>query len=363
MSKSTPLFDTHVAANAKMTDFSGWEMPLSYGGSSQKEEHLAVRNDCGIFDVSHMGEARVRGADAEKFLDAVCSNNISKIKPGRAQYNLLLNERAGVVDDIIVYRISDEEFFLCLNAGNTEIDINWLSAKLKASGFDCEFKDESKDYAQVAVQGPKAVALLAGLFGQECEETKKFGHFTQQTSDYGELFFARTGYTGEDGFEIFLKPESSEALWRDIVAKGAKPAGLSARDTLRLEAALPLHGHELGPDIPAAWSNVSWAVKPDKGEFIGKDRFVSDKQKLEKKLCGLEVTGKGIVREEMKLLSGETEVGWVTSGTMTPSVGKAIALAYIDCSLVSDSSLSRKVVADVRGRAVSVEKCGLPFLK
>lgn len=344
-------------------------MPVQYSGLV--DEHTAVRNDAGLFDVSHMGEVSVSGDAALDFLQHVTSNDVSKLAPGKAQYSLLTNETGGVVDDIIVYMRGEGDYLLCVNAANTAKDFQWLSDR---NTFGANLENVSSDYAQIALQGPKAVKILSQSVDKTEDEfsAAQFPAFTHQTlvHDFGsgevELLIARTGYTGEDGFEIFVEPGSAPALWDLLVengqAFGLKPAGLGARDTLRLEACFPLHGHELADDISALESGLGWVVKLDKGEFIGRDALAAEKEQgVKRKLVGLEVFDAGIIRHGAKVFDDSgAEVGLVTSGTKPPTVGKAIGLALVESSR---AKLGTELSAEVRGRKLKVKVIKKPFYK
>lgn len=379
----TPLYEEHVGLGAKMAEFAGWQVPMIY--SSVSEEHKAVRNDCGIFDVSHMGEVMVEGEGAEEFIYKAASNDISKLTPGKAQYSLLLNKDGGVVDDVIFYKFSNQKYLICLNASNAEKDFNHLQ-ELKSSFLKAEGEDIKKDFkltnlssslSQIAVQGPKAVSCLEAVLGQNLDSIKFFSFSEIESADFGKLIAARTGYTGEDGFEVFLDNDKAVPLWQSLLKNSAKPIGFAARDTLRLEAALPLYGHELTDEIPALSSNVSWAIKLEKDYFLGKKPLEKLKDSpLKYRLKGLEMIGKGVPRESMPVyfakrglgkleeLGQEEKIGWVTSGTKTPSLDKAVALSYIETETLKEASNSDSVFyVESRGRLIEARVSKLPFYK
>jgi len=355
--KKTLLYDSHKELGAKFVEFGGWQMPVRYSG--QIEEHHAVRNKAGLFDVSHMGEIFVTGPDSKKFLDYVCSNKITKLKKGKAQYNLLLNHEGGVVDDIIVYKFNKEKYLICVNASNADKDFDWLKKIQEESYKDSDLllENKSSEYSQIAIQGPLAISLVGKVLdNNDLNNIANFGFI-----ELSDLIIARTGYTGEDGLEIFCPNEKAVKLWNDLVRAGKDdgvlPVGLGARDTLRLEAGLPLHGHELRDDVNAINSNMSWSIKLDKEDFIGKKACSA---KPEYKLIGVEVLDKGIVRDGAKICNeSEEEIGWVTSGTLTPTLNKAIALCYlkIDCATKED------LLATVRSRKLKLGRMNLPFYK
>lgn len=364
MLKKTNLYQAHSKLGAKFVEFGGWDMPVRFSG--QIEEHHAVRNNVGIFDVSHMGEIFVRGPRATEFINKLASNDISKIPVGRAQYALLLNPQGGVVDDIISYKFSDDNFLICVNASNTQKDWEWLNSN-KISGIELE--NRSEEFSQIAIQGPNAYKILAKVLDYDIKDLDltKFRTFSFRTKESGykqELIIARTGYTGEDGFEIFCPNEGAEKLWNAFLNEGAAPIGLGARDTLRLEAALPLHGHELTDELSALTSNMVWAIKFAKNDFIGKSALVEQRAKgIPYHLHGFEVLDKGIVRQDAKIYNQkDQEVGWVSSGTLTPTLNKAIALGFINRETVAEGS-EAKLFADVRGKKLALKEHSLPFIK
>lgn len=395
--KRTPIYSCHHKLNAKFTPFAGWDMPVLYTGVI--EEHRAVREAAGLFDVSHMGEISVSGDGATDFLQFATTNDITKLTPGKAQYGFLLNERGGVVDDIITYCLANNVYFICVNASNAQKDYEWL---LKLKTPDVEIVDNSSTYGQIALQGPKSCEILAclhpkadkfddGSSGDWSEPDFDLDHasFPSLSARYlkfnykGQsipMIVARTGYTGEDGFEIFVKTDLVSSVFEELREKGEpfglKPVGLGARDTLRLEACLPLYGHELRDDIPVLASGFGWAVKLDKGPFMGRDALLALKAEekaekahglvhCDKKLVGFKVCDKGIVREQAKIFEVveggvAREVGFVTSGTFAPYLGCALGLAYIESPYAEVGS---HLKAEVRGKLIEIEICPKPFYK
>ncbi len=367
--KKTPLYETHVENGAKFTEFGGWLMPVQYSGLI--DEHLTVRSRAGLFDVSHMGEITVKGKGAVSLLQYAATNDVTRLAKKQAQYSLLLNENGGVVDDIIIYRTGDEEFFICVNASNAEKDFAHLS---NLNRFGAKIENVSGLYAQIAVQGPDAARLLGAVL-QVREDNlalAAFPYFTYREivlpNEFGvkaKSLVARTGYTGEDGFEVFLPPQSVKSFW-DALAEaglefGAKPVGLGARDTLRLEVCYPLHGHELRDDICALSANVSWAIKLQKGDFFGREALLCERDKgLAVQLAALEVISPGIVRADALVFSGDREIGWITSGTKTPTTNKAVALAYLS---PPEAKLGNTVEVEVRGKRVKARIVEAPFVK
>lgn len=356
--RRTPLYDEHVRLGGKMVEFAGWEMPVQYSGVIP--EHVAVRERVGLFDVSHMGEIWVSGPGAEAALESLLCNQVSKLTDGKAQYSAILNDQGGVIDDIIVYRFSRELYLLCVNASNATRDFEWLAGRAPAG---VRVANASDEYGQIAVQGPRALELLAPLCkGGGLAGLKPF-HFIEQELLGTKLIIARTGYTGEDGVEIFVRADRTVDLWRLLLEHGAgcgvAPCGLGARDSLRLEAAYPLHGHELGEDVSALESGLGWIVKFDKGEFIGRDALLKQRERgVPRKLAGFELDGAGIARQGDTLHAGGERVGVVTSGTKTPTVNKALGMALIRPDLAAPGT---KVSALVRGREIPAHVVALPF--
>ncbi len=323
--KHTPLYQAHIDSGGKMVDFGGWEMPLNYG--SQIEEHHQVRNDVGMFDVSHMTAVDFKGVDAKKFLQTLIANDVDKLKTqGKALYSCMLNEAGGVVDDLIVYYQDDENYRMVINAGTTEKDIAWINAQ--AEDFDVSVEPKL-DLAMIAVQGPNArEKVFAAIPGIEdvAGELKPFN-----AASLGGLFIARTGYTGEDGFEIMLPEKSAEFTWKMLLEVGVKPCGLGARDTLRLEAGMSLYGSEMNDEISPLEAALTWTVdlSNEDRRFIGRDALEALKtQGVEKTIVGLVLESKGVIRDHQKVTTN-LGVGEVTSGTFSPSMGKAIALASV----------------------------------
>lgn len=342
MSLHSPLHDRHAAAGAKFADFAGWSMPLEYTGTVA--EHTAVRERVGVFDVSHLGTLIVGGPATA--LNSVLSNDLGRIGDGQAQYTLALNDDGGVVDDLIVYQVSDHEFLLVPNAANCAA----VADAVRAAGLEVENVHEQ--VAIIAVQGPGTDAMLPGLGVPELD----YMQFAKATVAGVEATVCRTGYTGERGVEILTNAVDAETVWDAVIAAGALPCGLGARDTLRTEMGYPLHGHELRPDVPARWSSVSWAVVPDKGEFTGREAYLAAQP--ERKVVGLLVTGRGIPRADMEVFVGGAPVGVTTSGTFSPTRRQGIALARV----LREVSVGDAVDIQVRGRDVPAEVVRLPFV-
>jgi aminomethyltransferase len=326
-------------------------------------EHVAVRERVGLFDVSHMGEIWVTGPNAEKALDYMTCNKVSSLYDGKAHYSAILNERGGVVDDIIVYRCSQERFLICVNASNADKDFEWLT---KHNPTDATIVNASAEYGQIAVQGPKAIELVTPLVTGADLSTLRYFHFVECEILDSPVIVARTGYTGEDGVEIFVKAEKTVEVWRLLLENGAVqgvlPCGLGARDSLRLEAALPLHGHELDEDITALESGLGWIVKFDKGDFIGKEALLKQRDGgLPKKLVGFFLDEAGIARQGDTVATPDgTHVGVVASGTKTPTVNKALGMAFVETPY---AALDTKLTFVVRGRSIAGHVVPLPFYK
>jgi aminomethyltransferase len=359
--KRTPLFSAHQALGGKLVPFAGWELPVKY--SDVAEEHRTVRQAAGLFDVSHMGEVEVVGKEAEAALEFLTCNAVKKLTDGKAHYSALINPNGGVVDDIIIYRFSKERFLVCVNASNADKDFAWMT---KHNRFDAEFINRSAEFGQIALQGPKAEIILKTLAPESPAPYLKYFHFCEDLIAGTPVIVARTGYTGEDGFELFTPWHATQEVWNALLETGAQfgliPCGLGARDSLRLEACYPLHGHELGDGITAIESDLGWIVKPEKGEFIGCSVLAEQKAHgAPRSLVGFYVNDKGIVREECEVQSLDgVKIGTVTSGTSTPTVGKALGMALIETKY---ATLGTKFNAVVRGRALQCEVVKKPFYK
>jgi aminomethyltransferase len=311
-----------------MVTFAGWEMPVQYAGVI--EEHRAVRHHAGLFDVSHMGEIEVRGAGAVLFCQRTTANDVARLKPLQAHYNLILNDQGGVVDDVIIYRLESNHFLICVNAANSDKDFNWLRQHLSG---DVEIENVSLRFAQLALQGPLAEKILQMLSTLQLGELKPF-YFAWGEIASTRCLVARTGYTGEDGFELYCDSGEAEQLWDRLLETGSPlglvPAGLGARDTLRLEKAYPLYGHELDDTTTPLEAGLDWVVKFSKSSFIGREVLLRQKQEgIQRKLVGLELIDPGIARSDYPLSKDGRPVGRVTSGTMSPSTGRSIALGYV----------------------------------
>jgi glycine cleavage system T protein (aminomethyltransferase) len=355
--KRTPLFSVHRRAGAKMVDFAGWDMPVQYQGVI--EEHRAVRSRAGLFDVSHMGEIEVRGDGAMEFCQRMTANDVSRMKRFQAQYNLLLNERGGVVDDVIFYRLEENIFFICVNASNSDKDFAWLRDRAPEK---VEIENVSAKYAQLALQGPRAEKILQPLTSTSLAELKNF-YFAFADVASTRCLLARTGYTGEDGFELYCNADDATQLWPALLEAGAPeglvPVGLGARDTLRLEKAYPLYGHELDETTTPLEAGLQWVTKFSKPDFIGREILLRQKERgVERKLVGLEMLQPGIARAGYRLFKDDIDIGHVTSGTKSPSLGKSIALGYVG---VDHAACGNVVNVEIRSRKIPAKIVSLPF--
>lgn len=326
--KRTCLYDKHVALGAQMSPFGGFVMPIQYKGIV--EEHNAVRHGCGVFDVSHMGEVSVTGADAEKFVNHIFTNDVTDAPVGKCFYGMMLNPAGGVVDDLLVYKRDDDDFFLVINASNIDKDVAWIRSC--AEGYDVMVDNMSDCLGELAVQGPLSEEVMTGVLGLDCAELTFYTFKTLDIS--GEsVIVSRTGYTGEDGFEIYASPDLINTLWDKLLSSGkVEPCGLGCRDTLRFEVGLPLYGNELGDDISPLEAGLGVFVKLDKDEFIGKDAVMALKQDgVKRKLVGIELLDRAIPRHGYEVLNADGEpVGVVTTGYHAISVDKSIALALVE---------------------------------
>jgi aminomethyltransferase len=357
--KRTPLFEVHCSCNAKMVDFGGWNMPVQY--SSILEEHNAVRNAVGIFDVSHMGEIEIQGRQAAQLVEYVSTNNAAKLKPGQAHYSALLYEHGGFVDDILVHKISDHHFFLCVNASNQEKDFEHIRSH---NHFEAEVEFASDRYAQLAIQGPKALLTLQKLTDTTLSQIKYYW-FADGTVAGVPARIARTGYTGEDGFEIYIAPNVAQQVWNEILKAGQefgiKPCGLGARNTLRLEAKMALYGHELTASINPFEADLGWIVKMDKGDFIARSTLEKIVQHgITRKLMGFEMRGRGIGRDGYEVWIEGEPAGWVTSGGPAPSLNKNIGLCYLPMDKAAPGLMIQVLVRNSPVDAVTVPT---PFYK
>lgn len=362
--KKTKPNKAHHILNGKMIEFVGWELPVQYADSGLNEEHIAVRTAGGIFDVSHMGEVFFRGPQALDAVQYLTSNNAAKLTPGKIQYSGLMTEKGCFVDDLLVHMINETEYLLVINAANIDKDFKYM--KEKASHFNVEIKNESDDYTQIAVQGPNAEQLLAQFTDTDLSAIKYY-HFTFGKIKKLDGIISRTGYTGEDGFEIYFKSdeENSTNLFLELVEKGKSlgiiPAGLGARDTLRLEAGMPLYGNDIDDNHTVLEADLEWILKLKKGEFLGKDALLKQKEQgITRKRIGFEVTGKGIARHEYPVYVNCSEYGIVTSGTFAPFLKKPVGMTYLP---IDKCQTGTEFEIGIRDRKVSAKVVELPFYK
>jgi aminomethyltransferase len=355
----TPLYENHVRAGARVVEFAGWDMPVQYAGIL--EEHEAVRTRAGLFDVSHMGEVVFRGPKALEALNRVFTNDLSKVADGQAQYGCLCRENGGIVDDVVVYRRSAEDLLVCVNASNRAKDFEWLKAHAAgAPGVDVQ--NESDEWAQLALQGPLAPQILQRLTTVNLSAIRTYRFALGEVAGVPAIV-ARTGYTGEDGFEVFCPAAAGPQLWDALLEAGqpekAQPAGLGARDSLRLEMAYRLYGNDMDDGTTPLEAGLAWVVKLDKGDFVGRDALVRQKEQgLAKKLVGFVLTDAGIPRHGYDVLQEGRKVGTVTSGTKSPSLKIAVGLAYVPPALAAEGSTFG---VDIRGRAAAARVVKTPF--
>ncbi len=358
--KETGLHAEHLAAKGRMVPFAGYDLPVQYSGLT--EEHNAVRNAVGLFDVSHMGEIEFTGEKAIEVANRIVSNNVSKLENGQACYSVMCRENGAIIDDLVVYRISDERVMICVNAANREKDFAWMKEQTKG---DCTIEDRSEEYVQIAVQGPKAEELISRLTEIDLKPIKNY-RFVLGAVAGVEGIIARTGYTGEDGFELYLPSAEGATVWRALLEKGedlgVKPAGLGARDSLRLEFCFALYGNDITEDENPYEAGLGWVVKlKKKTPFVGQEALKALKAEGPKrKLTPIEITGRGIARPGYPVLVDGEAVGKVTSGTRSPSLGKAIALAYIPTEHTAEGT---QLAVEVRGKPVEAVVVSRPFLK
>lgn len=358
MARQTPLYEAHKKLGGRIVDFAGWEMPVQYSGLIP--EHEAVRTAAGLFDVSHMGEVEFRGKGALEEANRLITNDLARCADGQAVYAGLLNERGGFVDDVVAYRFSPEHIFICVNASNTQKDFDWMSANAKT----VKPVNRSADYAQIAIQGPKAAGIVQRLTSAKLGEVGTY-RFTQGQVAQVDCIISRTGYTGEDGFELYCPPKDAQKLWFALLEEGkgdgAIPCGLGARDSLRTEMKFALYGNDIDDEHTPLEAGLGWIVKLDKADFIGKP--VLEKQKKEgvtRKLVGFELTEPGIPRQHYPILKDAQKVGEVTSGTMGPSVKRAIGIGYVPTALSAEGATFH---VEIRGRPVAARVVKTPFYK
>ncbi|PIR21105.1 MAG: glycine cleavage system protein T [Deltaproteobacteria bacterium CG11_big_fil_rev_8_21_14_0_20_47_16] len=361
MTQKTPLYDAHVKLGARMVPFAGWDMPVQYAGVMA--EHDAVRTNAGIFDVSHMGEFEFSGPDALACLQWLTPNDVAKLAVGHGQYSLLCNEKGGVVDDIIIYRLEDTRYLMVVNAANIEKDWKWVQTHQKGNA---KVTNRSAEFALLAVQGPKAMGIVQKIASTDLSNLSRFACTWSKLNGAGECLIARTGYTGEDGCEIFVAPDKATGLWNALLDAGKPdglvPAGLGARDTLRVEMKYPLYGHELTDSTNPIAAGLSWVVKLGKpDDFIGRAPIQKVKDAgREIALVGFEMIDKGIPRDAYAIVSNKKIIGAVTSGTMSPTLKRAIGIGYVP---VAFAEVGSKFSIDIRGSERVAHVVSTPFIK
>jgi len=360
--RRTPLCDVHSSLNAKLVEFGGWYMPVQYAGILQ--EHNAVRTAAGIFDVSHMGEIEIRGPEALKLVDYVSTNNAAKLKVGQAHYSALLYEHGGFVDDILVHKVSDEHFFICVNASNQWKDFEHIELLRLQQNINAQVDFASERYAQLAVQGPKALAILQTLTNTDLNAIKYYWFTDGEIAGFPARI-ARTGYTGEDGFELYIAPDAAQPVWNAVLRAGKdfgiQPCGLGARNTLRLEAKMALYGHEITATTNPFEADLAWIVKMDKGPFVGRQALDKAREEgVTRKLVGFEMKGRGIGRDGYEVWIEGKPAGWVTSGGPSPTLNKNIGLCYLP---VEKAVPGVEIQITIRNSPVDAVVVPTPFYK
>ncbi|PIP81011.1 MAG: glycine cleavage system protein T [Gammaproteobacteria bacterium CG22_combo_CG10-13_8_21_14_all_40_8] len=355
MGNRTPFYPLHLQANAKIVDFGGWDMPLNYG--SQVEEHHIVRNSAGMFDVSHMTVVDVSGPQAKPFLQYLLCNDVDKLKvSGKALYSGMLNELGGVIDDLIVYYFDPENYRVVVNASTREKDMNWINKQAQEFEVNIKLRD---DVAMLAIQGPEAIEKVCStLSAADADKAQSLGVFFGET--IGELFIARTGYTGEHGFEVIMPIELAESFWNKMLEADVQPCGLGARDTLRLEAGMNLYGSDMDETISPYEANMGWvvAMEPKERQFIGRHALEAQKEEgIARKLVGLVLEGKGVLRSHMKVIVPDVGEGEITSGTFSPTLKQGIALARVP------KNTGDKAFVEVRGKNLPVRVVKANFVR
>ncbi len=363
--KRTALFEEHQRLGGRLIDFGGWELPVQYTGVM--DEHLACRQSAGLFDVSHMGEVHVEGPEAEKFLNYLVTNNVSKLAVGQAQYTAMCNEHGGIVDDLVIYRRAADRFLVVVNASNTDKDFSWIQKIHAKSGHQCKVTNESAEYTQIAVQGKNAAHILQAITDTPLAPIKTYWFAEGKVLKNIPAILARTGYTGEDGFEVYVPWNDGPKVWRSLMENGEKfgikPCGLGARDTLRLEMKYPLYGNELSDETNPLEAGLGWVTKLDKGDFVGRGPTAMLKDKgLSRQLVGFKLLDRGIPRHGYAVFSadGATRIGEVTSGTQSPSLKQSIGIAYV---ATAQAAVGSKMTIDIRGAKVPAEVVATPFYK
>jgi aminomethyltransferase len=358
--KKTPLFPIYQEMGAKTIDFGGWDLPVQFNGIL--EEHAAVRNIAGLFDVSHMGEVEVKGNDALKLIQLLTTNDASKLETGQAQYTLMCYPDGGTVDDLLVYKLADDHYMLVINASNINKDVEWIEKHVEG---EVTIRNISDQTALLALQGPAAQKVLQKLTDSDLSELKPFRFIPEANVAGVKALVSRTGYTGEDGFELYLSSNDAVDMWKKILEagqqEGVQPAGLGARDTLRFEARLPLYGQELSANVTPIEAGLGFFVKPDKGDFIGKEVLAEQKVSgAPRKTVGIEMIDRGIPRSRYPVLVDGERIGEVTTGTQSPTLKRNIGLALIDTKY---AELDREVIVEIRNKPLRAKIIKTPFYK
>lgn len=362
--KKTPLNEAHRRMGGRMVDFGGWDMPVQYPAGTV-EEHLRTRTHAGLFDVSHMGEIEVKGPDAILFVNRLTSNDATKLIDGQAQYSALTTPQGTVVDDLLVYRFAEDRLLLVVNAGTTEKDWEWITSHKGSE--EVELRNASAEYCQIALQGPDALEILKPLTDVSLTDMKYY-HFTEGKVDNVAAIVSRTGYTGEDGFEVYAAADKAEQLWNKLLdagnfgsAEGVIPCGLAARNTLRLEAGMALYEHEIDESTTLLEANLGWICKLNKGDFNGREALAKQKETgVKRRLVGFEMTERGIARDGQEVVINDARVGRVTSGSPAPYLKKNIGLAYVPTEFANEG---QQIQIDVRGRLIAAQIVKTPFYK
>ena len=358
--KATPLLGLHKELGAKLVPFVGWNMPIQFAGVLS--EHICVRERVGLFDVSHMGEIEVKGKDAKKFLQFLLSNNVEKMFDGSILYSLMCYETGGVVDDLLAYRFSENHYFLCVNASNSDKDYDWIARH--ASSFNVNIKNISSETSQLALQGPDAKNVLQSLCDISLDDLSYY-NFRRGMVNNVESLISRTGYTGEDGFELYLSPEKVSEVFRSLMEQGRsygiQPIGLGARDTLRIEMGYPLYGNEIDNNPTPLDAGLGWVIKFDKGEFLGRGSLLKQKEQgsLRRKLVGLKLLTRGVPRAHYQVFKNGESVGEVTSGTFSPTLNTGVGLCYVSSEY---SDIGNHLDMKIRDQLVATEVIQLPFV-
>ena len=362
--KKTPLNEAHRRMGGRMVDFGGWDMPVQYPAGTV-EEHLRTRTRSGLFDVSHMGEINVTGPAAIPFVNRITSNDVGKLVDGQAHYSALTTPQGTVIDDLLVYRFAADRLMLVVNAGTTDKDWDWITAA--KAGEDVQLQNVSSAYCQIALQGPDAVQILTPLTDVSLPEIKYY-HFTEGQVDGVPAIVSRTGYTGEDGFEVYAAADKAEQIWNKLLDagkfgsdNGILPCGLAARNTLRLEAGMALYGHEIDETTTLLEANLGWICKLNKGDFTGREVLAQQKETgVKRRLVGFEMTERGIARDDQEVLINDQRVGKVTSGSPAPFLKKNIGMGYVPVEFANEG---QSIQIDVRGRLVGAQIVKTPFYK